>query len=282
MGTTTFQGSPLANSEYEVKVPKSGLSIEALKDLVRNVIGSPANGRYLRLISSGKMLAPDSAKVESFDLKDNDCIHAVVSPAGVRGGIQAAMARGERDTLDTYSDESESSDDEDDLENGLGRRGFDRLRSTGLSRHEITAIRLYFAPQVEEYIESRPPSREPNARTESDPSALRLQMEEEWMATQGPTSEFRLNLNMNQTNILSSIRGGIRFEEARGRPEGTDRDFLFGFLIGIFVGPICLLWVWMPTISQKQKLGILLGISFKIFTHAFDSDSSEEMAVVQT
>ena len=60
-GSTTYRGTPL-KSEYEIRVPKAGCSVQSLKELVRNVIGGSANGRYLRLISSGKMLAPVSSQ----------------------------------------------------------------------------------------------------------------------------------------------------------------------------------------------------------------------------
>jgi hypothetical protein len=34
-----------------------------------------------------------------------------------------------------------------------------------------------------------------------------------------------------------------------------------------FVGFIMLVWVWMPTVPHKQKLGILTGISFQLAEH---------------
>ena len=43
---------------------------------------------------------------------------------------------------------------------------------------------------------------------------------------------------------------------------GTDRDFIWGFILGFFVGFIMLFWVWIPTVPHKQKLGILTGICF--------------------
>jgi hypothetical protein len=45
---------------------------------------------------------------------------------------------------------------------------------------------------------------------------------------------------------------------------GTDRDFVYGFLLGCTVGCWMLLWVWIPTVSYKQKLGILVGYSFHL------------------
>jgi len=90
------------------------------------------------------------------------------------------------------------------------------------------------------------------------------------MVTQGPASEFRLNLDQNTLMSFASIAspsstggtgGGGR--RAAGRP-GTDRDFIWGFCLGFFVGPISLIWVWMPTIPHKQKLGLLAGMSFQV------------------
>ena len=45
---------------------------------------------------------------------------------------------------------------------------------------------------------------------------------------------------------------------------GTDKDFVWGFILGFFVGFILLFWVWMPTVPHKQKIGIISGISFQI------------------
>jgi DUF2407 C-terminal domain len=45
---------------------------------------------------------------------------------------------------------------------------------------------------------------------------------------------------------------------------GTDKDFVYGFFLGFFVGFFMLVWVWMPTVPHKQKLGILTGISFQL------------------
>ena len=107
------------------------------------------------------------------------------------------------------------------------------------------------------------------------------------MAHQGPLSEFRLNLNpngaSNNNNNNSSItplppgwnaaRGGGGLSspsEAIWRSGGisaqigTDRDFVWGFLLGFLVGLLMLVWVWLPSVPHKQKLGILTGICFQL------------------
>jgi hypothetical protein len=93
---------------------------------------------------------------------------------------------------------------------------------------------------------------------EEDAVRRRLLQEDSWMQSQGPTSEFRLNLNHN--NPLLRWPDPQLFRTS----VGTDRDFLWGFLLGFFVGFLMLVWVWMPTVPHKQKLGILTGISLQL------------------
>ena len=149
----------------------------------------------------------------------------------------------------------------------------------------------------------------------------RLRMEDEWMSTQGPYSEFRMNLNTSNPLLLAAIsgggatgvlpgstmptiQGGGLFFRNRPSPTsledddeemlgaftstgtfirnggaangsfhpflgplpsaGTDKDFIWGFILGFFVGFIMLFWVWMPTVPHKQKIGIICGISLQL------------------
>jgi len=160
----------------------------------------------------------------------------------------------------------------------------------------------------------------------------RLRMEDEWMSTQGPYSEFRMNLNTSNPLLLAAISGGGNgvgtaaattptlpemgpaglFFRSRNSTNGmdsgpdddedemfggaftpngtflrnpngstnggdgyhpymgplpsagTDKDFIWGFILGFFVGFIMLFWVWMPTVPHKQKIGIMTGISFQL------------------
>ena len=215
--------------------------------------------------------------------------------------------------VDGDDDESVSGDDPDwssDEENGRRRRqrreerrGFDRLRATsGLSRAEITAIRSYFSRHVERYV-----TQNPNRHAdESDLRRRRELYEEDWMSVQGPMSEFRFNLN--QTSLLRfspGVDGGITGAGggaigpgptlvaglADGTPNGlpfrsantsnsvvvgTDRDFMWGFMLGFFVGFVMLVWVWMPTVPHKQKLGILTGICFQLALNVLQQDREED------
>jgi hypothetical protein len=85
--------------------------------------------------------------------------------------------------------------DPEDRDDPATRRGFDRLRDR-LSREEIQALRLYFYPQLSVYISQA-------ERVPGESSEDRIyRLEEEWMASQGPQSEFG-------TIFLSTCRGVV-------------------------------------------------------------------------
>ena len=45
---------------------------------------------------------------------------------------------------------------------------------------------------------------------------------------------------------------------------GTDKDFVWGFILGFFVGLIMILWVWMLMVPHKQRITIISGIIFQL------------------
>ncbi len=214
------------------------------------------------------------------------------------------------DDFDGYYDEED--DDDEDLEaGGRERMGFDQLRATaGLSRSEISALRTYFARSIDQFIEQRRNNNEASDgngdddqeenRIEDDPDPeatarhRRLRMEDEWMQAQGPTSEFRLNLSTSnpllyRRALFRRRNGGGGGAGPNGRqsmdpmytgPLGTDRDFIWGFCLGYFVGFFMMFWVWMPTVPHRQKLGILTGICFQMAMNIINAndavDASDE------
>lgn len=143
-------------------------------------------------------------------------------------------------------------------------------KQSGLSRHEIVAIRAYFSRQVDRYIQQNPSVGE----EETDLVRRRLAQEDAWMATQGPASEFRLNLN--QTAHPASLLRFSTQDTVIRSAVGTDRDFMWGFLLGFFVGFLMLVWVWMPSVPHKQKLGILTGISLQLALSLLRANDDEE------
>jgi hypothetical protein len=110
------------------------------------------------------------------------------------------------------------------------------------------------------------------------------------MTAQGPSSEFRLNLNANNPLLIHAHNRSILFSSggttgngATGASTtpimGTDRDFMWGFILGFFVGFVMLFWVWIPTVPHKQKMGILTGICFQLALGAMQANGGHEQLV---
>lgn len=193
-------------------------------------------------------------------------------------GINAAGLAVRDVAADGSSPDSENeNDDDDDVEAAAARLGFDRLRNSGMRRAEVTAMRSYFSRHVDRWIRQNGAAAEAAAGTEADPMRRRLMQEDAWMQSQGQASEFRLNLagswqarSMMMSNMTSTMAGmnndALWRSNGTGMSAsvGTDRDFLWGFMLGFLVGFLMLVWVWMPTVPHKQKLGILTGISLQL------------------
>jgi hypothetical protein len=267
-----------------VEVP-SNSTVSQLKELVRQSLGNEARERYLRLICKGRLLHPDESPISEFKVHNNDVVHAVLAAPGVPAPTERAtnssnnnrrrrgvtvigpggrVTNSPNNNNNGGSDESSSSDEED-IELGGERMGFDRLRISGLRRQEITAIRTYFNRHVDRHIQLHPQDHQ----DETDLRRRRLLFEEDWMASQGPTSEFRLNLSNN--TLLRFASGETTWRTSLG----TDRDFVRGFLLGFFVGLVSLVWVWMPTVPHKQKIGILTGISIQLAMNVLRQDNED-------
>jgi hypothetical protein len=161
--------------------------------------------------------------------------------------------------------------------------GFDRLRMTAsLRRTEITVLRMYFNSHIDAFLRDRPElmthlqQLEPN-----DTLRRRRYAEQAWMEAQSPTSDFAMNVmdqqHYNNGIVASTMTAG---GGGGGVPSGLvglrsplttrstvthrgssidNREFIWGFLLGYFVGYYMLIWVWIPSIPYRQKMGILAG-----------------------
>lgn len=210
----------LDSKEHLMEVDASCLTVSELKSkLSRSLPG--AEGKFLRLITQGKLLTPDTASLESFRISDRAVVHCVFSDQPPRAHIRVDLERG------AGSGEVEYPDVNDDP---AQRRGFDRLRTHGFSIQEVAALRSYFNAQVVAYAASREAEEGPDAETAED---RRLRMEDEWMGRQGEESEFALNTNrvVATRAVFAARRGGM--EDGRGLEmgTGTSRDFLYGFIM---------------------------------------------------
>jgi hypothetical protein len=256
----------------------SNYTVGKLKELVAQAIhGENMN---IRLISSGKLMVPDTALLNTFNLKLGSFVHAVVS----------------KHTPETSSSSSQSNPIQVPVVQApITYRGFDRLVNSGLTIDEAAAMRTSFLPQIEEYITTHPPNDGENN------TAYRYRMEEEWIALQGPTSEYyinlprnvnsnsnALNININENasvaerirllmtarNSLIAQNGGIISQGTTTnfntiQNAGTGRDFVWGVLLGFAFGFLMLFCLWDRNISQRQRIGILVGVSLGTMTQLF-------------
>eukprot|EP00428_Durinskia_dybowskii_P062580 CAMPEP_0170388842 /NCGR_PEP_ID=MMETSP0117_2-20130122/18305_1 /TAXON_ID=400756 /ORGANISM="Durinskia baltica, Strain CSIRO CS-38" /LENGTH=344 /DNA_ID=CAMNT_0010644801 /DNA_START=52 /DNA_END=1086 /DNA_ORIENTATION=+ len=250
-------------SELEVELAKSGI----VNDLKQAIISRlELVDKHVRLIFSGKMLEPPNAPLSLFKLNEGSYVHAVITNNSQHNAAssQAPPIR----SVPTV-----------DMGN---LRGLDTLmlpaqnRST-LSQDEVASLRAYFRDEIREYAEDN------LERGPDEPERdFIYRSEEEWMAAQDATSEFRLNLygrsifNM-APGILSIERMGvdpngassgaralqISYEnDLNGSPmdQGSMRDFFYGLIMGFGCGYMMLFCMWDRNISQRQKMGILVGM----------------------
>lgn len=249
--------STLTPTSRSISISPQSTTVSQLKSSVLLLLGPSTSDRYLRLIAAGKLLTPDSSLLSSFSLQSGDFIHAVLAnnpPANRQPGVQAMHAAGQSKVDYRGGGDDYSSGEEEDGGGGgrsgersllLGgrpprpsslasgsstarRRGFDILRSAGLGREQVGAMRAAFSEEVSAYERVRrrgdaayalrsgrdatnaegaggpqgigsdggtiavlPGGQdiESQVQEESEPD-IRLRMEEEWMFLQGPGSEF--------------------------------------------------------------------------------------------
>lgn len=253
-----------AEQELEVEV-RIDASVRELKDILRPKL-QVAPAQQLRLISSGKLLAPDTSTLDSFGLNDSSFVHVVISAAPNRP--PPAPAHNTGTNTNNNSQQGSSA-----ITGPL--RGFDSLlqgqRGSSLSADEISAIRAYFSEAVAEFARER--LRRGEEESETD---FRLRAESAWVAEQGPTSEFHMNLNSmlffprqggSETNFDLEDTGGRGLLAMEGVSEtGNGKDFVYGLILGYFLGFMMIFCVWDRHIPYRQKLGLLCGIMLQMGT----------------
>ncbi|CAH0493883.1 unnamed protein product [Peronospora farinosa] len=229
-------------------------TVKELKDLVKTKAN--AEGKFLRLIHQGKMLSNDRVTLESCKVKNDDFVHCAISSAPPKMVVNQ-MAASDSDI-----------EENDELS---ARRGFDRLRDR-LSREEVQALRLYFYPQLSVYISQA-------ERVSGESSEDRIyRLEDEWMASQGPQSEFALNVVPTARIAMDAQidMNGMNSSILAADNEGTGTEFLWGFLMGLLLGVFMLLMLLDRSVPRKQKVGLLLGVSMNFFLSVVPRAVSEQ------
>ena len=269
---------PLPKSPPTMKVLESA-TVKSMKSSLHEAHGTEEARDYIRLIVSGRMMKPDSGVVGDF-LKDGDVVRVVYAKAREVKGEQYRESVGCSSSKRRTPGGGTGEDGDVELGEGSGG-GFDALR-VALTRDEISAIRSHFGPML-------PPP--PGGDSESDDREERYRREEEFMMSQGPGSELAVNLggrvriidgrvtavsgvpNPSPSSIdVEDDAGGAydhyapyhRSSGVASSSTGTTRDFLYGVMLGFFVGFFLMFWIWMPSVTYRQKLGILTGIGIQI------------------
>jgi hypothetical protein len=241
---------------------------------------SPA-AKALRLIYSGKLLEPPSALLSSFNIKPDSVVHAVFGPKPVAATPAASVSSGGDVELGPmgagpggYQTVAQRDGD------ASNASGFDRMvAERGMDATQIEAVRMLFAADVTAFASRM--ARLDDNESEAD---FRLRAEELFMSSQGPMSDFNLNLppiirhgegDQGENNDLQRIEGFLQRQmifsalAGGGDPEagtgvGTYRDLLFGILLGFIFGGIAILCVWDRGMSHRQKMGIIVGVMLSL------------------
>lgn len=248
------------SSPSDISVPISPQeTLKALKERVKAELN--CSNKFLRLICGGKLLGPDSATLSKLGIQDGSFIHAVITSQSPRQ--PASPLPSEQPTTPTPTTSS------------APLRGFDRLIEIGLTLDEAAALRSSFQVQVDEFAEGYP------QRPGEDEHAYRFRIEDLWMQNQGPSSEFTLNLPRSSRltrpggrgfslPTLSTLRAitenSLTADDDLSESGGSLREFIWGVLLGSTLGILMIFCVWDRNISQRQKLGIMVGITIHMFT----------------
>ncbi|CAK4958761.1 unnamed protein product [Aphanomyces euteiches] len=227
-------------SEKPLTIEINGTAtVGELKEMIK--AQGNAQGKFLRLIHQGKMLNDDKAILLDCQIKQNDFIHCAMSNAPPKALVQ------------------QLNNQEEAIEEPQNRRGFDCLRDT-LSREEVQALRLHFYPQVSAMISQS------TAREGESVEDRIYRIEEEWMAAQGPQSEFALNVrprNMDSQETFHRI--DMPDMSLMGIDnEGTTVDMIWGIAMGLILGFFMLFLLWERTIPRRQKMGIVIGVAINM------------------
>lgn len=255
------------------------LSNETLKSLKERIkIELNCHEKFIRLISSGKLLEPDTASLSKLGIREGSFIHAVITSHEPRHNSSNDNQNSSSSSSGTSSSSQLTSNTST---TPVQYRGFDRLTEIGLTIDETAALRSSFQSQIEEFSQGYP------QRADEDEHSYRYRIEENWMREQGPTSEFRLNLPRSTSNssnfnvslpsfqtIRSVAETSFYEEDTLHSNNGTMKEFIWGVLLGSTLGFLMIFCVWDRNISQRQKVGIMIGITIHMFTGYLQNTTS--------
>ena len=308
--------SAAGGDDQLVTIESEKTTVQAIKAEVYERFSISAEEKSLRLIFSGKLLEPPSALVASqFNLKPEAVVHAVFTAKRppVAGDVElgplgAGRANGQYSSLSQQDGGDAGSAAAAAAAAGQGGGGgFSRLvAERGLDAVQVAAIRSYFAPDVAALS-----SRMARHDGESD-AAFEARVEEVWMDSQSPSSEFSMNLPppimhggggggqagalspqqlsqmegfLQRQLLFTSFAGGGRNAFGAGGvggegggEHGSFRDLLVGAMMGFLFGGIAILCIWDRNMTHRQKVGILIGVMVSLLVNLFAQERTAPAA----
>lgn len=168
-------------------------TIARLKSLIMDApeLSPLERSKVPKFIHAGRILSQDQLTLVSAGIKSDSCVHVVL--ADMMNGSSSNQTNGGDRNASQAGDSAESNSD--------GLRGFDRLLILGLSEEDVSILRGQFYADVRQTIVV------PSSWGLSETSRLSV-MEEEWMNSQGPNSDFMLNMRSQIGNSDVTITHG--------------------------------------------------------------------------
>ena len=142
------------------------------------------SGHFIRLITKGKLMTPDGAKLDQFNLENGSVLHCVVTTTAPNGA-----------NANPSSSSSTPS---------LPRGGLSELTTHGLEVDEVVALRLTFSEEIERFRRSRRLDMRPG---ESE-NQFTSRVESQWLLSQR-NSSFLRNLSPGLNRYGSAVRAQI-------------------------------------------------------------------------
>ena len=234
--------------------------------------------KRVRLIYNGRLLQPDVKSIKEFNIADKSYIHAVISNEGPKKDYS-------REGEEPINELSALNDGNIIIsgDNNGSYVGLNRLLRNGFSAEEIQALRFLFSVNIRAFRQVMPQRHHET----DDMYQLRLEdafLESEniYMRNESVASSFLRSTHgsANSNTIvldLSSNSGSVRVPTSSSsnsddEETGDQRDFWFGFLVGITVGFIVLFCVWDRNISYRQKLGLLFGVAISTLLEMYSAE----------
>jgi len=274
-----------------VMVESEKTTVAQVKSLIYESFSTNDQEKSLRLIYSGKLLEPATALIANqFNIKAEAVVHAVFTQKPSADVELGAIGRGGGSYVHVPSD-GEESDAGNAQQQGQGQGqqqqgGFSRLvAERGLDEIQVTALRGYFAADIAALT-----SRMARRSDEGD-AEFQNRVEEVWMDSQSPNSEFNLNLPapvaeeeqqlrqvegfLQRQLLFTALTGGRQQGGAGGVADGAGsdnqgyRDILVGAALGFLFGGIAILCIYDRNMSHHQKVGILIGVAMSLLISLF-------------